>query len=246
MLNANFKVERSNFEPCLRTSIHKYSLFNFLKEHDMLKEKYKVLTELILNTYQPLLSVPAKLASKMPFILAATKCEQLEKCICNNNLKLVKSRLKNYYCEDFFKKLVSVFGNEKAWNEFGITSMWKPKLSFVKIERFRPEPSVPYLKFMTYKECTHRRPTFRIKYVITRLLIGIRWDNSDVSIKHLDSLWKVNNISKIKISRTLNNPDESIVNHLMSAADILEDNKQVLTKDGARLLKDLSLFRTLL
>ena len=269
MLNANFKVERSNLEPCLRTSVHKYSLFKFLDNYNMLKEKYKVLIRLTSSTNQktPTLRVPAKLANKMPFILAATKCEQLEKCLYNSTLKLVKSRVKNYYCENFFKKLVSIFGNEKAWTEFRITSEWKPKLKFTKIEYKWSEPIVSYFSFMTYKECVRKKRIAKYPYECTsRFLISVYWGSNKemfrfyqpVQWKEIKSnnktllikqpiLWRsLNSISKIKISRILNNPNEKAVRDFRSLLAGLEKNRDLLTEDGIKLQKDLNLARTLL
>ena len=243
MISANFKVERSNIGTYLKTYIYRYpSLFNFLNKQNMLKEKYKALVVPGINYQFSELFVPVKMASKMPFILVALVCERLNDCLSNTgNLKIVKSRAKNYYCEDLIKKLVSIFGNEKAWDEFEINNEWKPKLKFTNKSKVEyPQLVVPYFSFMKYEVDYFRRSG-------SSFMVSLCWANKRiVYIKQPFLLFKLNNISKRRISRVLNNPNKKTVNDFQSISEVLEDNKDLLTEDGIILQKDLNLIRTLI
>ena len=78
------------------------------------------------------------------------------------------------------------------------------------------------------------------------LLTGVYWNNNGTTIKLPLAAKVLSNVSKIKISRALNNPDEEALEELSVVVSTLEINKKLLTKDGKRLLQDLSLVRILL
>lgn len=253
MITSQFKIETSNFGTYLKVHTYSHSLFNFLNELGMLEDEYRVLTTSSARKQKfVVIYVPTRLAKKMPFILAATACKQINKCLCNtNNLYLVRNRLKNYYCEDFFKKLVSIFGNDKAWNEFEIDAKWKPKFQFVDSKNLCTEPATPYFKFITYKLCSNRyrnvkgsQTTFK-----TRRLVEMYWNNKTTTFNKRFSLHSVvlcgANITKSMISRFINKPYEKGAQNLKEALVMINANQKLLTKDGLELQKDLNMVRNL-
>ena len=253
MITSHFKVERSNLGTYLRVQRYSYSLIDFLNEHNMLKDEYKMLATPNVKQKVTTLYVPVKLAKKLPFILAATTCRQLSSCLCNtSNLNLVKSRLKNYYCEDYFEKIVSVFGNDKAWNEFEIASQWKPKFRFVATKHYCGVPVIPYFKFMTYNLCSRRHRVITTPYVDrANLLVEIYWNDNKETIFERDSWTSIVlsriNMSKSRFSRFINNPNisEKVLSDFKEAISIVDANQKLLSKDGLKLQKDLNMIRNL-
>ena len=227
---------------------YKHSLFNFLNSYGMLKKEYK---DLVLpHTKQQIwfVYIPVKMAKKIPFIVAASTCGQLNNCLRNaGNLNLVKNRVKNYYCEDFFKKIVSVFGNKKAWNEFKITSEWKPKFRFTRSSEYETSTSsFPYFKLITYLVLCRRKKSLH-PYKGDNL-ISVCWDNNvetPILIQpHI--LKRLDHISKKKILKVFNNNSKKkVIENFREIIEAINLNKDLLTKDGLKLQKDLNLIRAL-
>ena len=231
----------------LATRKYKLSLLYFLNQQKMLRRKYKEILDSVYEHWQlTTLYLPIKMLSELPFVLSVLNCKEINNCLYDNpTTKLVKKRAENYYCEDFFKKLVSIFGNEKAYDEFDVSKQWKPKLSFAK-RSYDCCPYIlsPHFNFMQYKLINHAGTR-----KVTTCWFGViaSWTKEkSPCIEQYNPTCMLDNITKRRISRTLNKLDEKAVGDFRESIHVLENNKKFLSKDGIEMLKDLSLVKILL
>ena len=243
-------LNKSYIKILLDSNKYRFSMFNFLDKQRMIKEKYRKIVDSICaydcHCKSLWMYVPVKAMNKLPFVLSTLECKQITKCFRGKiSIELVKERVKNYYCEDFFRKLVSIFGNEKAYEEFDISEQWKPKLSFVrKSYDCCPDILSPHFNFAQYKLINH----YGIRKGIP-FWFGViaSWTNEkSPCIKQHNTTSILSKISKQKISRVLNKPNKKVVKNIQKAVSILKNNKKLLSEDGTEMLKDLSLIRTLI
>ena len=125
------------------------SLFSFLDEHKMLKTRVKDYVSYGVEWCD----FSLKLVKLLPFFILAFRCKEINSIFSSEvkSLKMFKNRAKNYYCMSLVKKLVSIFGNERAWDEFEISSQWKPKFKFVKLDYYFV-PCTSLIKCCCYKQ----------------------------------------------------------------------------------------------
>lgn len=245
-------LDKSCVKILLESNKYRLSLLNFLDKQKMLKKKYKEIADdkraYDCHLQSLWLYVPIKMLSELPLILSALDCKQIARCFRDRgstSTKLVKERVKNYYCGDFFRRLVSIFGNEKACEEFDVSKQWKPNLSFIK-RTYDCCPLIlsPHFNFAQYKLVNHYGVRGRIPFWFG---VIVRWTNEKpLCIKQYNPTSTLSKVSKQTISKALNKPNEKVAKNIQKAVSILENNKKLLSEDGVELLKDLSLVRTLL
>ena len=214
-----------------------------LNKLKLLDDKFKFL--LTTNYYSSIEFSDKKLVRLLPLLLYFDTPEM--KMICNKckNLKAFKSRCHNYYCDNYMRNMLSIFGNEKAWQEFNIQSTWKPKMHYKKVPFscyygiIHNVRGTSLFKFLRYKiNCISYWGNNK-NLNITRIMMSksrLIW-NSDAFILHPEVR------SRRKLSMLCNQQKnlktfDSIISYLITLKDILSD-------DGQELLKDVTLFKNL-
>ena len=66
------------------------------------------------------------------YLLVCDSIEMTTCCYHCKDIKMLKSRAVNYYCQHHLRNMVSVFGNEKAWELFDITKKYRCNITSVE------------------------------------------------------------------------------------------------------------------
>ena len=123
-----FFIRHSNKKPELMLIDNNFIvglIFRTLQKFDLLNDKFDFLCK-------PGSVFHIESLKILPFLFYADTIET--KTICTNckNIKMLKARTHNYYCDTYMKNIISVFGNKKSWEEFNITKLWKPRIVYLK------------------------------------------------------------------------------------------------------------------
>ena len=222
-----------------------YDLIQFLDESNLLKQEIK--NKIVFMHYR-YYSISPKLIKLLPFFIMALRCREINAIFDSQvkSLRIFKNRAQNYYCEDLVKKLISIFGNRRAWDEFNIKSKWKPKFKFTKLNYYYL-PCTSLIKCCQYKDTIiaiwNESPmgSDMHKSFDDRQIACIK--NSFYNVQSGLVPWR----SKRKINMILNGSakdnDKYYRKNLLSSLDTIKQllGEDTLTADGVKLYKDLNM-----
>ena len=231
------KVDKFDNELYLHIYQDVESILSILQELKLLSNKYK---DLPMQKHLVLKEDNCwSLKDKKMFVISHTNEISFLK---SKNIKELKRKCHNYYCDNFIKNFISVFGNERAKEEFEIEKVWDPEINILSLDN----ESFHYffMNSLTWSSLLNVRAysqsflfcwNKKISNVRVKSMTGI-FANSLVNIK-------ASQRSRRKLSMLVSKNQTS---HLLNRFyDDLTFYSPLLSKDGQDLLRDLEFIKNL-